>query len=125
MFTRAVAVFERLAARLVQYAEMIVAREAEKDRASEAGSESAVESSTVGSRKSRTLTPVSSFLDAKTVDPDGVLKRNGSSGFLAAKAKGRVKGLAELLGEEGFFIECHVEFVRLLSALGLEFEWGW
>lgn len=112
--------FDRLAERLGECAEAALAREAERESIRNKEGDDICASP--GKGRARTLTPVSSFLDAKTVDPDGVAKR--SSGFLGAQAKGRAKGLAEMLGEEGFFVECHVEFVRLLSGLRVEFGWA-
>ena len=60
---------------------------------------------------SRDITPVSSFLSGRTVDPDGYPRR----------ASVRAKGLAELVGREDFFVEVHAVFVRLLTRLGRGF----
>ncbi|KAK4990869.1 hypothetical protein LTR50_002237 [Elasticomyces elasticus] len=58
-----------------------------------------------------TITPVSSFLCAKTVDPDGYPRVTQQ----AAKAK----SLSEIVGDEWFFVELHSRFVWLLKNLVL------
>ncbi|KAI9838483.1 MAG: hypothetical protein M1838_004566 [Thelocarpon superellum] len=69
----------------------------------------------VGSQNSgRDITPVSSFLSGRTVDPDGYPRR----------ASVRARGLAELVGREDFFVEVHAVFVHLLTRLGRVFGGG-
>jgi len=55
------------------------------------------------------LTPVSSFLSVRRLDFDP-----------RAGGKGGAKGLPEIVGREGFFIELHVQFVKLLAFLARE-----
>ncbi|KAI9685277.1 MAG: hypothetical protein M1822_004650 [Bathelium mastoideum] len=61
----------------------------------------------------RNITPVSSFLVAKKVDPDGYPR--GSSEAMSAKS------LAEIVGDENIFLELHGAFVKLLASLTREF----
>lgn len=58
------------------------------------------------------VTPASSFLSAKRVDPDGH-PRGGTS----AREVTNAKSLAEICGREGLFVEVHVRFVKLLGGL--------
>jgi hypothetical protein len=67
-------------------------------------------SSSAGDRK---ITPVSSFLSAKKVDPDGFPRQ--SHDMLKAK------GLTEIVGMENFFPELHAMFCGLLHTLIKEF----
>ena len=60
------------------------------------------------------ITPVSSFLAGRTMDPDGYPRRNGTASV-------RAKGLAEIVGNESFFGGLHQEFVKLLQELGKQF----
>lgn len=60
----------------------------------------------VGSAK--TLTDVSSFLTAKKVDPDG---------YPRTSSKETGKGLAEIVGNDSFFLELHAQFCMILSAV--------
>lgn len=61
----------------------------------------------------RTMTPVSSFLSAKTVDPDGYPRSSlGGSASLANIPKTR--SLAEIVGDEFFFVRLHAEFCGLM-----------
>lgn len=55
--------------------------------------------------------PVSSFLTARTVDPDGYPRRSGGSNV-------RARGLAEMVGDELIFAHVHGEFTYLLHNLG-------
>ena len=61
----------------------------------------------------RSITPVSSFLVAKKVDPDGYPRV--SSEAMSAKS------LAEIVGDENIFLELHGAFVKLLASLTREF----
>ncbi|KAI9822108.1 MAG: hypothetical protein M1832_003110 [Thelocarpon impressellum] len=63
------------------------------------------------SRSNRDITPVSSFLSGRAVDPDGHPRRSSV----------RARGLAELVGQEDFFVEVHAVFVKLLTRLGRAF----
>ncbi|KAF1351958.1 vesicle coat protein [Delphinella strobiligena] len=61
----------------------------------------------------RTMTPVSSFLSAKTVDPDGYPRSSlARSASLANIPKTR--SLAEIVGDEFFFVRLHAEFCGLM-----------
>ncbi|KAF2087229.1 hypothetical protein K490DRAFT_57282 [Saccharata proteae CBS 121410] len=64
----------------------------------------------------RNLTPVSSFLAAKKVDPDGYPRLSGDMGA--------AKGLSEIVGKENFFVELHARFCMLLSGLVKDFGTG-
>jgi len=55
------------------------------------------------------LTPVSSFLSVRRLDFDP-----------HAGGKGGAKGLPEIVGRDGFYIELHVQFVKLLAFLARE-----
>lgn len=70
-------------------------------------------SSSAGDSTNRKITPVSSFLSAKKVDPDGFPRQ--SHDMLKAK------GLTEIVGMENFFPELHAMFCGLLHALIKEF----
>ena len=63
--------------------------------------------------ESKNITPVSSFLTGRTMDPDGYPRRNG--------ANMRARGLAEMVGDELFFAKLHKDFVHLLQNLGKQF----
>ena len=67
-----------------------------------------------GKGENKNVTPVSSFLTARTVDPDGYLRRNGTASM-------RARGLAEMAGDELFFAKLHKDFVHLLQILGRQF----
>ncbi|KAF2803701.1 uncharacterized protein BDZ99DRAFT_160714 [Mytilinidion resinicola] len=69
--------------------------------------------STASSPATRNITPVSSFLSAKKVDPDGYPR--------VSRDVMRAKSLAEIVGREDFFVELHVRFCTLLSSLIKEF----
>ncbi|KAI9834198.1 MAG: hypothetical protein M1819_003036 [Sarea resinae] len=96
--------FASIAAQIVAMAEQAV----EKENTKRDGSHSRATTSGAG----RDITPVSSFLSGRTVDPDGYPRRAGEV---------RAKGLAELVGKEDFFVDLHVQFVQLLARLGREF----
>ncbi|KAL1628790.1 hypothetical protein SLS54_001478 [Diplodia seriata] len=64
----------------------------------------------------RNITPVSSFLAAKKVDPDGYPR--------VSRDIMRAKGLAEIVGKENFFVELHAKFCMLLAGLVKEFGTG-
>lgn len=55
------------------------------------------------------LTPVSSFLSMRRLDFDP-----------RSQGRGGGKGLPEIVGRESFFIDLHVQFVKLLAYLGKE-----
>ena len=54
--------------------------------------------------------PVSSFLTGRTTDPDGYPRQYGA-------ARMRARGLTEMVGDDKFFAELHLEFVRMLREL--------
>ncbi|KAF1988242.1 hypothetical protein K402DRAFT_31669 [Aulographum hederae CBS 113979] len=68
----------------------------------------------MGSPIAKNITPVSSFLTAKRVDPDGNPR--------SARDLIRAKGLSEIVGKDTFFVELHVKFTTLLAALVNELE---
>jgi hypothetical protein len=70
-------------------------------------------SSVASSPTTRNITPVSSFLSAKKVDPDGYPR--------VSRDLMRPKPLIELVGMEGFFVELHARFCALLHSLIKEF----
>ena len=51
--------------------------------------------------------PVSSFLTGRTTDPDGYPRQYGA-------ARMRARGLTEMVGDDKFFAELHLEFVGML-----------
>ncbi|KAK8196925.1 vesicle coat protein [Phyllosticta capitalensis] len=57
----------------------------------------------------RRITPVSSFLTAKKVDPDGYPR--------VSRELMRNKGLAEMVGKEDYFVDLHAKFCVLLAGL--------
>lgn len=65
--------------------------------------------SSEGSRNIRNYTPVSSFLTARTVDPDGQPRRMGHA---------TPRSLAEIVGDENIFAFMHQYFVAILRCLG-------
>ena len=67
----------------------------------------------------RSMTPLSSFLAAKKVDPDGYPRDSHSASSMLEDAKKR--GLAEIVGQEDFFVELHASFVVILARLVGEF----
>lgn len=70
-------------------------------------------SSVASSPTTRNITPISSFLSAKRLDPDGYPR--------VTSDVMRAKGLTEIVGMEGFFVELHAKFCSLLHSLLLEF----
>jgi hypothetical protein len=66
-------------------------------------------SSVASSPAARNITPVSSFLSAKKVDPDGYPRI--SSEVMKAK------NLVEIVGQEDFFVWLHGIFCGLLHSL--------
>ena len=56
------------------------------------------------------ITPISSFLTGRTIDPDGYSRRSA--------ANVRANSIAELLDNENFFCELHIMFVSILQDLG-------
>ncbi len=69
--------------------------------------------SSTASSPTRNITPVSSFLSAKRVDPDGFPRV--SRDLMKAKA------LTEIVGQENFFVELHTLFCGLLHSLIKQF----
>lgn len=73
------------------------------------------------------MTPVSSFLSPRRGGEDferggpGLMPRFARFSSFSKEAK-VAKGLVELVGREGFFVELHVQFVRLLAMLDRELE---
>jgi hypothetical protein len=59
------------------------------------------------------LSDVSSFLSARKVDPDGYPR--------VSREVMRAKGLAEIVGNDNFFVELHARFCVILAALVKEF----
>lgn len=69
--------------------------------------------SVASSPTTRNITPVSSFLSAKKVDPDGYPR--------VTRDVMRAKSLCEIVGMENFFVELHARFCGLLHQLIKEF----
>jgi hypothetical protein len=65
--------------------------------------------SSSGSSPSRNITPVSSFLSAKRVDPDGFPR--------VSRDVMKAKSLIEIVGQELFFAELHANFCSILNML--------
>ncbi|OQV01031.1 hypothetical protein CLAIMM_06448 [Cladophialophora immunda] len=65
-----------------------------------------------GKTTARNYTPVSSFLTARTVDPDGHPRRVGQA---------TPRSLAEIVGDENIFTFLHQYFVAILRCLGERF----
>jgi hypothetical protein len=53
--------------------------------------------------------PISSFLAAKKVDPDGFPR--------VSRDVMRAKGLTDIVGKDGFFVELHAQFCVILANL--------
>ncbi|KAF1956468.1 hypothetical protein CC80DRAFT_561992 [Byssothecium circinans] len=66
-------------------------------------------SSVSSSPTTRNITPVSSFLSAKRLDPDGFPR--------VSRDVMKAKSLIEIVGMENFFVELHQIFCRLLHSL--------
>ncbi|KAF2827302.1 hypothetical protein CC86DRAFT_209274 [Ophiobolus disseminans] len=65
--------------------------------------------SSTASSPTRNITPVSSFLTAKKVDPDGFPR--------VSRDVMKAKSLIEIVGQESFFVELHTIFCGLLHSL--------
>lgn len=65
-----------------------------------------------------TVTPISSFLSAKSVDPDGYPRSSLSATVLMNVP--RTRSLADIVGDEFFFVRLHKEFCGLLGRLGMK-----
>jgi hypothetical protein len=65
--------------------------------------------SSSSSSPSRNITPVSSFLSAKRVDPDGFPR--------VSRDVMKAKSLIEIVGQELFFAELHANFCSILNML--------
>jgi hypothetical protein len=70
-------------------------------------------SSVASAPSSRNITPVSSFLTAKKVDPDGYPR--------VSREVMDAKPLTEIVGKENFFVELHGMFCGILSGLIKDF----
>ena len=57
--------------------------------------------------------PVASFLTGRMTDPDGFPRHGG--------ARQKARGLGDLLGDDNFFAELHLEFIALLRDLRWRF----
>ena len=81
-----------------------------------AGTEGAIvkDKTEVDKGEGKDVTPVSSFLTGRTMDPDGYPRRNGAANM-------RARGLAEMVGDDLFFAKLHKDFVHLLQILGRQF----
>ncbi|MCJ1359413.1 MAG: hypothetical protein MMC33_009415 [Icmadophila ericetorum] len=60
--------------------------------------------------RSEYITPISSFLTGRTMDPDGYTRRGA--------AHVRANSIAELVDDKEFFCELHMTFVGMLQELG-------
>jgi hypothetical protein len=65
--------------------------------------------SSAASSPTRNITPVSSFLSAKRLDPDGFPR--------VSRDVMKAKSLIEIVGQESFFLELHTLFCNLLHSL--------
>jgi hypothetical protein len=101
-------VFERCAAGIEALVEKRQEESAAKQEALEQEKLAAMGRSLDRERDSRDITPISSFLSGRTIDPDGHPRRGEGQ---------KTKGLAELAGREELFVELHAVFVRLLVKL--------
>ena len=86
--------FEQIAMNIVEAAEDVAARSIIDDSPPERGH----------------VTPISSFLTGRTMDPDGYPRRGA--------ANVRANGIAELVDNDRFFCELHMMFVGILQDLG-------
>ena len=86
--------FEQIAMNIVEAAEDVAARSVVDDSPPERGQ----------------VTPISSFLTGRTMDPDGYPRRG--------TANVKANGIAELVDNEMFFCELHMMFVGILQDLG-------
>jgi len=71
------------------------------------------QASSVASLPSRNITPVSSFLSAKRLDPDGFPR--------VSRDVMKAKSLNEIVGQDTFFLELHTLFCNLLHSLIMQF----
>ncbi|MCJ1442499.1 MAG: hypothetical protein MMC23_002995 [Stictis urceolatum] len=88
------ALFEQIAMHIVRTAEEVAGRSAVEDSPPDRGE----------------ITPISSFLTGRTMDPDGFPRRGA--------ANVRPNGIADLVDNENFFCELHMMFVGMLQELG-------
>lgn len=129
---KVIEVFEGIANRIISLAEKVLERESVASAQASsrpvtafssaptfgypetmASSPQKFSSSAGDSTSTRRITPVSSFLSAKKVDPDGFPRQ--SHDMLKAKS------LTEIVGLENFFPELHAMFCGLLHTLIKEF----
>ena len=94
------AFFEQIATKIIETAEQFARR------TSAAGGDLS---------EKREFTPVSSFLTGRMTHPEGLPRRNGAGNV-------RASSLAELAGNEQFFLELHKNFVVSLQNLGRLFD---
>ncbi|KAG9768184.1 hypothetical protein KCU88_g7263, partial [Aureobasidium melanogenum] len=87
-------------------------RHQERQRQKEEQEAAAKSANASRSSSSNKYTPVSSFLTARTVDPDGHPRRVGHAA---------PRSLAEIVGDENIFTYLHQYFVAILRALGDQF----
>ncbi|KAL2441903.1 hypothetical protein ABEF95_016833 [Exophiala dermatitidis] len=87
-------------------------RHQERQRQKEEQEAAAKSANASRSSSSNKYTPVSSFLTARTVDPDGHPRRVGHA---------TPRSLAEIVGDENIFTYLHQYFVAILRALGDQF----
>ncbi|CBX98011.1 hypothetical protein IAQ61_010115 [Plenodomus lingam] len=69
--------------------------------------------SSTASSPTRNITPVSSFLSAKRLDPDGFPR--------LSRDLMKAKSLNEIVGQDTFFVELHTLFCNLLHSLIMQF----
>ena len=86
--------FEQIATNIVRMAEEVALRKTDNGSPQERGQ----------------ITPISSFLTGRTMDPDG-FPRHGAVNV-------RANGIAELVNNDNFFCELHMIFVSILQELG-------
>ena len=92
--------------RMAKGIETAAQRHQDRQRQKEASSPDANKSA------SRNYTPISSFLAARNVDPDGHPRRGGQAA---------PRSLAEIVGDENIFTFLHQYFVAILRCLGNQF----
>lgn len=113
---RVTEVFEAIANRIVTLAEKVLEKEKADFRTSGINPTTPplVQSfSKSASPHAGSFTPVSSFLSAKKVDPDGFPR--------VSRELMRPKTLVEIVGSESFFVDLHTWFCTLLHSLIKEF----
>ncbi|KAF2129788.1 hypothetical protein P153DRAFT_396131 [Dothidotthia symphoricarpi CBS 119687] len=128
-------VFQGIANRIIALAERVTERESAASQnpsrpstamsgASLASATSSMPSMFMSSQKerqlssgaslpTRSITPVSSFLSAKKLDPDGFPR--------VSRDLMKAKSLTEIVGQENFFVELHTVFCSLLHTLIKQF----